>query len=106
MNRGNEDIKSGLIRMANDPMATRNTVRILMEAVGALERLEEELDAAEAELQKAISALTKKNPEAGEGGFTSPKQTQPTTHTTTPKRGRPAKSRDSVHQENKPKRML
>lgn len=98
MNRGNEDIKAGLIRMVNDPTATRNTVRILMEAVGALERLEEELDAAEVALQEAIAALSSKKSQAGEGAVTATKEglkegnqaDHPSDHGPK-KRGRPAK---------------
>ena len=96
MNRDSEAIKAGLAKMQNDPMTTRPTARLLMDAIVLLDWLERSLGVAEYTIQKLqedasseISGADKGPCSSNQGVIATPK-----------KRGRPSKNAQEVHDED------
>lgn len=88
MNRDTEAIKAGLAKLQNDPMTTRTTSRLLMDAIVLLDWLKRDLGVTQLALENLRSAHSSKISDAGEGAVLSTTEDQQTPK----KRGRPSKT--------------
>ena len=95
MNRDSKAIKAGLLKMQQDPMTTRPTARLLMDAIVLMDWLERNLNVAEFALEKLQNASSSEILDSDKGALLS----QPEVSPTPKKRGRPSKNQQSVHDE-------
>jgi len=71
MNRDSKAIKAGLLKMQQDPMTTRPTARLLMDAIVLMDWLERNLNVAEFALEKLQNASSSEILDSDKGALLS-----------------------------------